>query len=158
MAQPKIEAGYNERGLTSAVLADVVVPRLEGVRCDGVDVVASDVAGRSATVVLLEHGVGLVPAVLISCTTRRFSEVSKRSGFTVFLGMGKSHRPHAILPKAMRMAYTTPFQIMDPLNISVMGMEKPMDAYRQVSREKTSECQIVLTKKNGRNILSKGCL
>lgn len=44
-----------------------------------------------------------------------------------------SQKPVITLPKAIRMEYTTPRQIMSPLNISVMGIENPMDACRRLA-------------------------
>lgn len=43
--------------------------------------------------------------------------------------MRRSQIPHTSLPSIIRLVYTIPFQTIEPSNISVMGTEKPMEAF-----------------------------
>lgn len=48
--------------------------------------------------------------------------------------MRRSQIPHNSLPTIMRLVYTIPFQTMEPSNISVIGTEKPMEAFKSLDK------------------------
>lgn len=130
MAHPRIEAGYKERGL-----------ELLGSWCATPPGTVEFCSGSTATefpeelgcvaFIELRDGIGFFGARPQKRRAMHLTDAGHLDMYKGKLGSDgkrRSHRPHAILPIAISPVYTSPFQTIGPLNISVMGMEKPMEA------------------------------
>lgn len=130
MAHPRIEAGYSERGL---VLADSICGILGRIleSCSGSTAVECAEESGCVIFVALQGGADFLGARPQKCGAIHFTDFSNLAileGKPGSDGSRRSHRPHAILPIAIRTVYTRPFHTIRPLNISVMGMENPIEA------------------------------